>query len=371
MIYNYSLLEATSESVDHNAIESEFKKKLNTCKLTKFKSNSECLQFYSYFFMNSVDMDVDLKFQDWATIYNDLLSDTTFSNNLCFFIAMYKPAEYRGMFRGLRASLMTEVPDAKTGGHALRYYSNAKASLNMIYRGMTSVCDTVKAQINDQNVMIYCTVIDQTLRDLISYVERQIQKIVADSSSPESIEVRSLPISESVAAIIDEWANSYYNDVMEYNAMNEGIVNTAKEQANALKVKLKRLETDIDQRLMKKWKAIRTEQKNRKHAEIVGEAFRFTNEIKRIMKVAPAALINPMIAVLLWVATVAFDRQTDKKDRQELVDDLKDELEIIEEKIQIADRKGDEKERIELIRIRQKYARELQRITRVQYQKRN
>lgn len=383
---NYALLEAVSDApkVDWKNIEAEFKKKLNICKLSKFKSLTDCQEFYDGFFRNSIDVDPPLSFQDWAIIYNDLLSEHAFSTNLVFFVALYRPANYERIFSGLRDCLMNELPQMRKvlnadkpnsmqGKNILREYSNALASIRSIQRGFDSVLITVKAQINDQNVMTFCSIIESSLRELVSYVERQIQKMVSNDANPESIEIHYRhPLSEEVEVQISDLFSIYNESTFaEIKELNEGIVNTAKEKANVAAVKLKKLEERIDQSVMTKWKKLREGQRNRKHAEMVGEASRLMHEIKRILAAgATAAIINPTVGITLWVASLAFDRATDLKDRNVLVNDLKDELEIVEEKIQIADRKGDDKERIELIRIRQKLARELKRISHVKYQKR-
>ena len=73
-------------------------------------------------------------------------------------------------------------------------------------------------------------------------------------------------------------------------------------------------------------------------------------------------------AVITYIVSIVIDRETDKKDRDILVGQLKDELEIIEEKISIAERNGDDKAKIELIRLRQKIQREYRRITKLPYE---
>lgn len=385
MVLNYALLEAVSDTpkVDWQKVETEFKKKMNTCKLTKFKSEKDCDDFYSGFFMNMITVDPPLSFQDWAIIYNDMLSEVSFVNSLVFFIVLYQPKDYQRMFYGIRSCLMNELPqirkrlnadkpDSVQGKNILNQYSRALASMRSIQRGFDTVCTMVKTQNNDQNVMIFCSIINTSLQELVSYVERQIRKMIESEADPESIEIHYRhPLAESTEELIDDLF-SIFNETTyaEIAELNEGIINTAKEKANVAAVKMKKLEERIDQTIMQKWKKLREGQRNRKHAEMVGEALRITHEINRVLVAAPVALINPMVGIMIWAASFAFDRATDMKDRNILIDDLKDKLEIVEEKIQIADRKGDDKERIELIRIRQKLARELKRISHVKYQKR-
>ena len=100
---------------------------------------------------------------------------------------------------------------------------------------------------------------------------------------------------------------------------------------------------------------------------MVGEALRINHEIKRLLGSLAVGAINPAIGVILWVTSVVIDRQTDKRDRDILVGQIKDELEIIEEKISQAERNGDDKAKIELIRLRQKLQKEYERINRIKF----
>lgn len=100
---------------------------------------------------------------------------------------------------------------------------------------------------------------------------------------------------------------------------------------------------------------------------MVGEALRVNHELKRILRSGAIGILNPALGVISFVVSVVYDRATDKKDREVLVGQLKDELEIVEEKIQMAERNGDEKARIELIRFRQKLQREYERIQRMRW----
>ena len=113
---------------------------------------------------------------------------------------------------------------------------------------------------------------------------------------------------------------------------------------------------------MKKVKQAREKRRNKKHAEMVGEALRINDELKRLLRSLGIGLFSPALGVITWVISVVIDRATDKKDRDILVGQLKDEMEIVEEKISIAERNGDDKGKIELMRIRQKLRREYERI---------
>ena len=101
--------------------------------------------------------------------------------------------------------------------------------------------------------------------------------------------------------------------------------------------------------------------------DAIGESLRINNIIKRLLKTGAIGILSPAWAAIYFIISVVYDRATDKRDREVLVGQLKDELEIVEEKIQMAERNGDEKARIELIRFRQKLVREYERIQRMRW----
>lgn len=371
-INNVYLIEVVSKSNDLNQIISEIKKCLNVCRLSKFKSVGECVTFYSAFFLNSLQNDVNLNVEEWGTIYNTLLNDNVFCNNLSLYIVSYHPQEYTSMFGTIRNMIPVELNTTK---NKIRYLSQTKATLMMIQKGFTSVSEMTRIQTLNPDSVKFLTVILTSIDSIIMYVNKLLNNEMANSVKDDDITItmHGTFLTEDGKNLIDV-INSAYELIGPYNEcvdilLNEGIVNKAKEAVQAAAVKMKKMQQNFDEKVMRAWKKLQTERRNRKHAEIVGEALRITNEIKRLMISAPAALISPALAVIIWAGTLAIDRHTDKKDRDILVGQIKDELEIVEEKIQIADRKGDDKERIELIRIRQKLVKEYERISKMRYRK--
>ena len=371
MIHSVFITEAVEDSKLVNQVIKDLKKSLNICKLAKYKSETECAMFYSAFFMNSLSDGATLTLDEWGTVYNTLLNDNVFSLNLSLFIVLYHPNEYTSMFSTLRNMIPVELEHTK---NRIRFLSQTKATLMMIQKGFDTVIENTKVEPINVDGTKFLTVIRMTLDSLVMYTNTLLNREMSTNVNPDDIviTVHGGNMSESATAFIDMLRHcdediKAYNECVE--AMNEGIVNKAKEAAQAAAVKMRKLSDAFDEKVTKAWNNLRRDQRNRKHKEIVGESLRITNEIKRLMISAPAAVVSPAIAVIIWTGTLMLDRATDKNDRDILVGQIKDELEICEEKIQIADRKGDDKERIELIRIRQKLIREYERVSKMRYKK--
>lgn len=371
MIRSVLITEAAEDNRAVTQVIKDLKKSLNVCKLAKYKSETECAMFYSAFFMNSLIDGVTLTLDEWGTVYNTLLNDNVFSLNLSLFIVMYQPKEYASMFSTLRNMIPVELEHVK---NRVRYLSQTKATLMMVQKGFNAVIENTKVESNNVNGTKFLTVIRMTIDSLVMYTNTLLNREMATDVDPDDvvITIHGGNMSESATEFIDILRNAD-RDIVAYNEcveeLNEGIINKAKETAQAAALKMRKLSDAFDEKVTKAWHNLRRDQRNRKHKEIVGESLRITNEIKRLMISAPAALINPALAVIIWTGTLMLDRATDKKDRDILVGQLKDELEICEEKIQIADRKGDDKERIELIRVRQKLIREYERVSKMRYKK--
>lgn len=366
---NYLLQEAVSNVFNPAPVVSDFKKALNSCNLTKYRSPDACALFYSGFFMNQLEM--EMTFPQWCQVYNALLNDEKFCNQLCLFIALYHPVEYAGMFQSLSNLMDAELFEMHT--NKLRYLSDAKAFFTFMQNRFDSIATTIKAQTSDQEAMKFLTMINTVIMSKIFYVNKLVQRTIDASYDKDDIvhEYHDIPLEEDAKELIyliehgEGWINEYIANDKE--PMNEGIINKTKELAKIAAVKSEKASRAFDELVMKKYKAYVNKRQNRKHAEMVGEALRINHEIKRILYTLPLSLINPAWTVIAWVISVVIDRETDKKDRNVLVGQLKDELEIVEEKISMAERNGDDKAKIELIRLRQKLQREYERINKLPF----
>ena len=370
------LLEAVVDKEDKeqnvNNVIKELKQALNVCKLAKFKSESSNAKFYTGFFNSSFEE--TLTFGAWNQVYTTLLNEDAFCNNLCMFIAMWRPKDFKGMFQPIINEVESEL---RTTQNKVRLLSDAKALFSFMEQRFDSIANTVKAQVNDQETMTFLTTIKSVTTNFMMYFNKLLQDEVTEKTDPDDIviTVRGGPMEENVFTFesdvqeffdllehADEWKANYMKE-----SLNEGIVNKGKEAAKVIKVKSLKADRAFNDFVMSKVREIRRNRRNRRHAEIVGESLRINAYLKRILKALGLSVINPAIGVISFVVDTLIDEKTKAKDRKILIQQIQDELEIMDEKISIADRNGDEKGKIELMRGKQKLQREYQRITNFRY----
>ena len=368
---NYFLQEAIAATTfDPAPLVADYKKALNTCVLTKFKSEDACFLFFSGFFMNQVQID-DIKVENFIQVYNTLLNDTNFYKNLILYMGVYKPGVYEGIFKTFMNMVDSELSHMKSG--RLQYLSNVKAFLDSLINKFNAIKYAITAQTSQVDAVKFVSTVISTITNYFFYVNGLVNREVITDHNKDDIdyiyEVRTLP--EDAQAIIDDLfnvekiINEKTEEFLAESTVNETVVNKAVEKAKEANFARKKAERWFDEHITKAVNDMRIKRRNRKHAEMVGEALRISHELKRFIKAAGLWLIpsiGPVISVITYITSIIIDRQTDKKDRDILLGELKDELEIIEEKISIAERNGDDKAKIELIRLRQKIQREYRRI---------
>lgn len=388
------LIEASSDEepkVDLNEVKKHIKKLMATCRLKmssiQFSPRDNDMNiFCDFFFRNNGEYELD--FSEWCMVYNDLLTEPTFCKDISFFIMKYSANRdvdvarfFQALSQHIMPLIMKPVGDAKEP--TMVELSKTLALMNQVRTNFSIPCKVVTAQTLDMYTTKFCTDMCNRLDYLVMQLEMGMRDFLSRTLSKNtSVQKINEPIIDRLLNpvkydfVSETFTPEFIDEAVRFmneentSFMTEAILNNAKEKLNSLNEKRKKFELAVDQGIMRKWKEIRRNQKNRKHAEIVGDASRIMNEIKRVLKALPAVLISPMMPIFVWAITLAFDRYTDNKDRRELITDIQDELEIVEEKIQIADRKGQDKEKMELIRIRQKLIREYERISKVAYQKR-
>ena len=72
--------------------------------------------------------------------------------------------------------------------------------------------------------------------------------------------------------------------------------------------------------------------------------------------------INPAIAAITFLVGVALDAKADSKVRTQILDELKEELKIVEEKIDDAKSDSERQKKYELMRIKNKLEKDIKRI---------
>lgn len=373
-ITNVYLMEAAEKSeLKPNEVVSLIKKQLNVCKLAKFKSDGENAKFYSNFFLSTVDLPNQPTLDDWGIIYNTLLNDNVFTDNLCIFVAYYQPFTYAQIFHPLFNMVKDGLQTA--GKNKVKYLANAKATFSMIQMKFQAIANVVLLQVKDPRAVKFLTVVDQTLQQMIFEMSHMIQDTLEQQADPDDIQptiemIAEKPLEEDAAELMfifehaDAWIENYIDNMTRLDlALSEGVVNNAKMKVKELNLKKQKAEKAFDDFIMKKFRDMTIKRRNAKHAEMVGESLRIMREFKRLLKSGALAILAPWLGVLHWIVSFMIDKKTDVKDRQVIVNEIRDEIEIVEEKIAMAERNGDDKAKIELIRFRQKLQREHQRIT--------
>ena len=372
-ISNLMLMESIENTtVKPDQIYKDIKKLLQTCRLTKYTSADKCAEFYTVFFMQTLQEPVRLTIDEWSIVYNKLMCDNVFIENLSLYIAIYHPLEYRGMFQSLYNEFLSEFTQMKT--RRIAFAGTVKALFSMLEMKFDEIRVILAAnQIKSQDSIKFQTVIDQTLRSYQVSIQNIIQEEldhtakddIATIPTTATLNREDVPLEEDVRELFalmenhQQWIDTYI--------INEGIVSNAKEKAKEIAQGIKKAERAFDELVMKKFNELKVERRNRKHSEMVGESLRISHEIKRLLKSGAISIFSPTIGVLHWIVTFFIDKVTDKRDKEVLVADIKDEIEIIDEKIQMAERNGDDKAKIDLIRFRQKLYREYERINRVRF----
>jgi hypothetical protein len=78
--------------------------------------------------------------------------------------------------------------------------------------------------------------------------------------------------------------------------------------------------------------------------------------------VTGAALVNPLLAIIGTLASWAIDKRLDEKERKKILEDLEGELKIVNEKIDDSKSDNQRKEKYELMRIKQRLEKDIERI---------
>ena len=117
-------------TVKPDQIYKDIKKLLQTCRLTKYTSADKCAEFYTVFFMQTLQEPVRLTIDEWSIVYNKLMCDNVFIENLSLYIAMYHPLEYRGMFQSLYNEFLSEFTQMKT--RRIAFAGTVKALFSML-----------------------------------------------------------------------------------------------------------------------------------------------------------------------------------------------------------------------------------------------
>lgn len=397
MLQNNFILQETmndkiEDALNLKKIVNEAKQLLNLCKVGKYKSKGECVKFYNGFFL--CDLNGPTTFDQWNELYRMMLSDIKFTDLLCGFMMYWQPVDYKGIFQVLINLVDSELKEKKD--HRIRYLSNALALFQFLKYSFDSISNTILPQTKNPKVVQFVTTLNSVIQSDIFYLDKLLKNELHSQEKSEDSLVQVIhgsdtsPLEEDVTELlnllenVDSWISEYMmQDLTDtipidldknqdspasiFYPVSEGVVNKAVEKAKLAKAKSEKAERAFDELVSKKVREIRTNRRNRRHSELVGETLRINEKIKRLMKAGGLSIIHPAVGIIYWIISVVIDKKTAASDRAILIQQIEDELEIIEEKISIAERNGDDKGKIELMRIRQRLEREYKRIRHVKY----
>lgn len=397
MLQNNFILQETmndkiEDALNLKKIVNEAKQLLNLCKVGKYKSKGECVKFYNGFFL--CDLNGPTTFDQWNELYRMMLSDIKFTDLLCGFMMYWQPVDYKGIFQVLINLVDSELKEKKD--HRIRYLSNALALFQFLKYSFDSIFNTILPQTKNPKVVQFVTTLNSVIQSDIFYLDKLLKNELHSQEKSEDSLVQVIhgsdttPLEEDVTELlnllenVDSWISEYMmqdltdtipidldkkqdNPASIFYPVSEGVVNKAVEKAKLTKAKSEKAERAFDELVSKKVREIRTNRRNRRHSELVGETLRINEKIKRLMKAGGLSIIHPAVGIIYWIISVVIDKKTAASDRAVLIQQIEDELEIIEEKISIAERNGDDKGKIELMRIRQRLEREYKRIRHVKY----
>lgn len=379
MAHNIYLIEAVEKIDSITSAVSDLKKTMNKCKLTQFKSQSLCMDIYTVLFMNCVSDEYDnISFDDWYSIYNQLLTNIKFQNDLMFFISVYKPSEYVGMFKPLMMIIEREFNSSK---NKIAYCANAKAKLNQIQTMFNGVVNMVKSSNVDMGPVEFCDAITGTLNDMSYKIDKMQRKVIIDSESNDALKTTVRQVmtevqefvqflqSSSFDEILDEGISDVISDLKNSLSYNAGI---AGDKAKEITTQTGKAIKAFDQKFtiwVKRFNQYRSE---RKMQEMLGESYPIMREITRLSASLVIAAATPvqfkilkgLVGVVTYLASGYIVARTNANELRKFTEQLEDEIEIMEEKISIADRKGDDKAKIQLMRLKQKLTHQKDRIER-------
>lgn len=342
-MYNkLSVLSVVEKEKTNTTVISNIKKALNTCVLAKCANKDNNQLFFSLYFNTSYtgypssDTLREWSSMDWFNMYVHTLSNDAFYKNLCTFIALYRDAPTDNLFNGLRNLINKEINECKNPRLLI---NNIRGNIKSLKISIIAAFDTVLPQVRyDKDVLNMKEAVNSVLTDIDMNISLKLEDIVNGKDSKKEKSDLENGVSDTF--------------------IDESVVDKAKTVSNDIK----KIEDAFDRKVLKAVNKIRDNRRKMKHAEMVGESLRVSREIKRILTVLPIGLINPAIAAMVYVASIIYDDRTDVRDKGILIGDLKLEIKILENKIETAERKGDDKEKEQLIRGKDKLERELERL---------
>lgn len=371
---NVYIAEAAESLKKIDKIKTSLRKKLNACKLANFKSKTDCSDMFSVFFCNSLPENWIIDSTEWFGIYSDLLSEPKFFENLTLYMGCYQPENYEMLFRGVRNLIDQELDEQKK--NRISYLSVSLSSLQQLEAKFNAIYQIATRRYIQPELVKFSktciSVLSQYQNELTCIMNKEMQEQQDNDPLGVVKYAGRDQISEEAVALLDglEKLRVLIEDAYCGKPISEGVVSAAKDHANNALVKKRRVIDYMDRTIFKLYDTWRKRKETKNHEQMMGETLKLSVAIKKVFQTFISyQIFGPLGAIITAIVTHAIDQRTEKTDRMKIANDLKDEIEIVNEKIAIAERNNDDKAKIEMIRIRQKLHREYARITKGIYLK--
>ena len=213
------------------------------------------------------------------------------------------------------------------------------------------------------------------LRDIKLEFRKKISDMKIQKDSLTETQLSDLRYISTVKAMT-EVCSEIMNACKELDIQNETVGSTirnVKEKIESKIIKYSLADKDISERLNEKFNRFISEYKDTKKSEsydtIVKDSINLSSMLKSLITSSIIAIFIPggiqvklVAAVVLLLLKFSINKRTELKHKQIILNDLKLELRIIQEKIRDAESKGDNKSKYKLLRIENELTRAIERI---------
>lgn len=199
---------------------------------------------------------------------------------------------------------------------------------------------------------------------------RDIEKVSNDNfrkANPELVEKEITALFEGMQEDLNEL---YYElEVAQrygqhYEILGEGIIASSKLKAKSAKQKVKRIGDRVDNKVADRIKNIENSIKEDvRDKKVKGIPFKVTKLVKTAAIAGAAWAVNPALLALGILAKMTIGNYLTAREKDRLMNELTQELEIVEEKIKDADANGDKEKKYQLMRLRNEIKRNKMKIS--------
>lgn len=260
------------------------------------------------------------------------------------------------------------IKDSVNAKFVGRYISQYKLQLHNIERQITKESDPEKLKsLNKvkENLERSISKLEDKKYQLDKAKDKTVDDYHIDNFLEESLDIYKFSEFEAEEAltnmdiIIDAMTNGDYVNIFEEEILNEGVKDKVKVATNNVSKKERKLDRWFEDSL----KGFRQIMIGKEREKII------TNGLPPLSKMVKAAIIagaayaiNPAIAAIGIITTMASKKWVTRNEKAKILRELKQELEIVEEKIKHADASGDKEKKYQLMRLKNKLTVDIERI---------